>query len=182
MTTEDGRDADGASATTDGGPELRARAERVLTWVLGLALVLALVGVVYVAMNPPETTDPYTEFYLLGLDGNASGYPTQLSPGESGSVVVGISNHEHRAVDYRIVITWNGTETRERDVHVADNMAEELRVNLTAPSEPGRYKVLFLLYNESGDEPYLNNRLWIEVRDPNGTVDGATGRGTTPGS
>ncbi|WP_336000309.1 DUF1616 domain-containing protein [Halorientalis halophila] len=146
-----------------------ARGERVLTWVLALALLLSLAGVVYVAMVPPETTDPYTEFYILGPDGNASGYPTQLAPGDTGTVIVGITNHEQRDVDYRVAVTWNGSQSFERNVSVADEATEEFRVSLSAPDESGRYRVLFHLTNEAGGEPTPPNRLWIDVG--NETVD-----------
>jgi hypothetical protein len=155
-----------------------ARGERVLTWALALVLLLSLAGVVYVAMVPPETTDPYTEFYILGPDGNASGYPTQLAPGETGTVIVGLTNHEQRAVDYRVAVTWNGSQSLEREVSVADEATEEFRLNLTAPDESGRYRVLFHLYNESGGEPTPPNRLWIDVGNGTVGVGNETANGT----
>jgi uncharacterized membrane protein len=64
---------------------VRAKLERALTWALGIALLGSMLAVGYVAVNPPETTDPYTEFYVLGPEGNASGYPSNLTVGESGA-------------------------------------------------------------------------------------------------
>ena len=85
--------------------EAQGRAERALTWILAIALVVAVAGVVYVAVNPPETTDPYTEFYVLGPDGNASEYPTRLAPGETDEVILGVSNHEYQVGLYHVVVT-----------------------------------------------------------------------------
>lgn len=137
-----------------------------LTWVLAVALVVSVVGVVYVAVNPPETTDPYTEFYILGPEGNASGYPTTLGPGEAGEVIVGVSNHEHRTVAYWVEITWNGTTSQTLEFSVEDDRTVERRVQLTAPSVPDRYRVRFLLYmDEQPGEPSHSLRLWVTVRE-----------------
>lgn len=158
--------------------ELPERPERVLTWVLAAALVASMVAVVAIALNPPDTTDPYTEFYVLGPSGNASGYPTNVSVGGSGEVIVGVSNHEDRAVTYRVVVTWNGQATKQRSVRVADGATEEFRVRLQAPAEPGRYRVRFLLFEgEPGGEPYRWLRLWVTVG--NGTANSS---GTTNGT
>ena len=139
------------------------RLERALTVVLGLALVLSIVAVGAIAVNPPTTTEPFTEFYLVGPDGNASGYPTELAPGEPGTVIVGISNHEHRAVQYRLEVTWNGSVTAAETVQLADGQTEEQPMTLTAPTEPGRYRLQFHLYNETGTEPYRTTRLLVTV-------------------
>lgn len=162
-------------------PAQRQRAERVLTWVLAIALALSLAGVVYVALVPPQTGTAFTEFYLLGPDGNASGYPTNLTTNETGTVIVGISNHERKSVEYRMRVTRNGTQTTERTVSVADGDTSEFQVNLTAPADPGRYRVRFLLFNETSSDPDLQTRLWIQVRNESVVANGTTsGNATAP--
>ncbi|MFB6111760.1 MAG: DUF1616 domain-containing protein [Halobacteriaceae archaeon] len=141
-----------------------ATLERALTWVLAIALVLSLGGVVAIAVNPPDTSPPFTEMYVLGPDGNASGYPTALAPGETGTVIVGISNHEDREVSYDLLVTWNGTVTQTRTVTVADGATRELRLTLTAPPREGEYRVRFLLFKgDPGGEPYRYLRLFVDV-------------------
>ena len=78
---------------------------RVATWVLAIALVVSVVAVVYVTLTLQNTTDPYTEFYVLGPDGNASEYPTRLAPGETDEVILGVSNHEYQVGLYHVVVT-----------------------------------------------------------------------------
>lgn len=185
-------DADGEALL--GGrisPAQRQRAERVLTWILAIALALSLAGVVYVALVPPQTGSTFSEFYLLGPNGNASGYPTTLTTNETGTVIVGISNHERKSVEYRVRVTRNGTQMTDRSLSVADGETREFRMNLTAPADPGRYRIRFMLYNETSSDPYLRTRLWIQVRNEsvfgNGTSsgnttapNGSTGNTTTP--
>lgn len=145
--------------------DTRATLNRMTTWVLAGVLALSVLGVIYVATNPAETTDPYTEFYALGPDGNASAYPTDLTAGGSGTVVIGISNHEGTTVRYRVVVTWNGSRTTTRSVRVPDATTREIDLPLRAPSDPGRYRVRFLLYKSgtTDGEPYRWLRLWIRV-------------------
>jgi len=148
------------------GSDRRARLNRALTVVLLIALVASLAGVVYISLTPQQTGEPFTEFYLYGPDGNATGYPTNLGPGESGTVIVGISNHERRTLDYRVEVTWNGTQTQTREITISDGNTTEFRASLTAPDRPGRYRVRFDLYVEGTDEVYQWTRLWIRVREP----------------
>lgn len=61
-------------------------------WILAVALVISMSGVIYIAMIPYEEPDPSTEFYILGPEGEASDYPDNLTVGESGELIVGIVN------------------------------------------------------------------------------------------
>lgn len=137
---------------------------RALTWVLALALLASVAGVIYLAVTPQETTEPYTEFYILGPGGNASGYPTNLTVGETGTVIVGITNHEHDRTSYTLVLELANETIDRRTVTVSDEATWEQRISF-APTEPGRQRLRFLLYRGSapGGEPYRHLRLWIEV-------------------
>jgi uncharacterized membrane protein len=66
--------------------------------ILSVIIVLAILGAVgalaYTIAVPP-ITERFTEFYILGTDGKAMGYPQNLALGQEGSVIVGITNREH---------------------------------------------------------------------------------------
>lgn len=147
--------------------DTRERAERALTWVLAATLVASLVGVVYVATTPQQTSDPYTEFYILGPEGNATGYPTNLTVGETGTLIVGITNHEHRETQYTVALANNSSLITTRTVTVQDEATWEDRVTFT-PTEPGRLRLRILLYRgdtaDLAEEPYQRLRLWVDVR------------------
>lgn len=171
--------SDEPSPDTEGTRYPRAR--RGLTVVLAVALLVSVGAVVWLAVNPPETTDPYTEFYVLGPERNASGYPETLAPGESASIIVGVSNHEHRAMTYRMAVAWNDSVTHTREWRVPDGDTVERSVTVTAPAEPDRYRLRLLLYrNGTADEPYRTLRLWVTVRDPAGSDATPTTRDVTP--
>jgi uncharacterized membrane protein len=140
----------------------RATIERAVTWVLVVALVASTAGVVYVAANPPPASEPYTEFYVLGPDGNASEYPTNLTVGETGTVIVGVSNHEHQDETYTVVMELENETVSEQQVQVNDGETRENELSFTA-EEAGRQKLRLLLYKNGAESPYRTLRLWLNV-------------------
>lgn len=144
------------------------RLERVLTWTLAVALLLSLGGVVYVAATPQVTTDPYTEFYVLGEGGNASGYPTNLSVGETGTVIVGITNHEHRELTYTVLLRLGNRTVSDRAITVGNERTAEQEFSFT-PETTGRMRLQILLYRgtdpDVSADPYRRLRLWITVSE-----------------
>lgn len=153
-------------STPESGVLPESRIGRSLTIVLLVVLVVALAGVIYIAVRPPETADPFTEFYVLGPDGNASGYPDTLAVGETGTFVVGITNHEHEATDYVVVARMDGRQIAERAVTLADDESWTSPVSVEA-TRPGDFRIRILLYkngNRTG-EPSQWLRLYGTVRN-----------------
>lgn len=142
--------------------------ERQLMLVLSVALVASVLGVVYLSFTPDQGTDPYTEFYLLGSEGNASDYPKDLSVGEPGAFTVGIGNHEHRSMRYTLVFQLeNDTiDTKTASVERGETREEEY---VFVPRSAGYKRLQIHLYRgeveRSSGEPYLSLHLWISVRE-----------------
>lgn len=71
--------------------------------VLSIVLVVAIIGATgtlrYV-ISTPKVGERFTEFYILGPQGKAEGYPTSLKLGERGGFILGILNHEQEDMDY----------------------------------------------------------------------------------
>lgn len=95
---------------TTGRAELLApesRADAALNVLLVGSVLLAVGSVGYAIAVPPDG-ERYTEFYLVtgGEDGDvvAADYPEELVVGAEREVVVGITNHERRAVNYTVVV------------------------------------------------------------------------------
>jgi len=145
-------------------PEDRLR--RAVTVVLLVALVGSVAGVAYIAVNPPETTDPYTEFYILGPGGNASGYPTNLTVGETGTFIVGLTNHEHETTTYAVEARLDNRTVAERTPTVEDESTWESEISFTAET-PGRYPLRLYLYKDGTveGEPADFLRLWVTVSE-----------------
>ena len=145
---------------------LPKRLERAITGVLFVSLVLSLVGVGYVATIEPVEPESFTEFYILGPGGNATDYPTNLTVDETGSVIVGISNHENEDLTYTVLFELDNTTVATNAITVGDGETREELMSFT-PESPGRQRLRILLYvgteADTTTEPYRNLRLWVNV-------------------
>ena len=145
---------------------LPGRLERAITVVLFVSLVLSLIGVGYVATIQPVEPESFTEFYILGPGGNATDYPTNLTVDETGSVIVGISNHENEDLTYTVVFELDNATVATNAITVGDGETREELMSFT-PENPGRQRLRILLYvgtePDTTTEPYRHLRLWVNV-------------------
>lgn len=143
-------------------------AARNLHVAVPAAAVIALAAVLLiVALNPTpgpdRASEQFTEFYLLGPDGTAEGYPSVLAVDQEGSLTVGITNQEGEDASYRIDLLLNGTLT-DRITDIRLDPQERWQRSLTFTlDEPGeRQPVELLLYQAGGSQPYRTLRLWVD--------------------
>lgn len=136
---------------------------RGLSVALGVVLVASLIGLVVFVIAPIPANSAYTEFYILGPGGNASDYPENLSVGESGTVIVGITNHEHEEETYELVVETDRRTLETREVTLAAGETWEDEVSFSFDS-PGERRVQFLLYLD-GEEPYRRGGVQVVVSE-----------------
>ncbi len=153
--------------------------------VVGTVILLIVSGALAVhIITTPRTGERFTQFYVLGPDGMADDYPSELGVGETGQVIVGAVNNEHDEVEYTLILGL-GRELEQMgslgEFPANNNLSfpsnntyyetsfvlqhEESidhRVNFTI-SEAGEYKLVIYLLRE--DEIYRNLHLWIDVRE-----------------
>ena len=148
---------------------LNMKGQSVLDKVLLVIIIAAILGAIgmlgYVLTTPKKTGERFTEFYILGSQGKADNYATELRLGEEGGVIVGIVNRELRKVSYRLEVTINQTRNVKLYPLVLEHGEKwEEEVSFT-PTEIGdNQKVEFWLYEEG--ETYVKEQLclWISVR------------------
>ncbi|MBZ2166326.1 DUF1616 domain-containing protein [Methanobacterium spitsbergense] len=116
---------------------------KILTIILILSIILAISTAVYIIFKPNPNGS--TEFNLLSPVGNASVYPTNLTVGENGTVILGIVNNESKTVDYHLVINSNGVVISEQNLTLTKGEKKEIPYTFTAGSV-GYKKIEFLLY------------------------------------
>ncbi len=129
--------------------------------IIDKALVIATVGLLiasgalgYHIATTPRTGERFTEFYVLGPEGEADDYPTNLTIGDPGHVILGTINREHREMDYRMIVRMASTnleslEEFENRVEAAEDDEEEgpeLEIdfdfeNMTVESMPEDYNL-----------------------------------------
>ena len=139
--------------------------DRALTIIL-IIIVIGTLGLLGYIMLGSRAGEKFTEFYILGLEGEATGYPTDLSVGEEGSVTVGIINQERQTANYWLEIRIDSVSNNEvGPLELEHNQKWEEIVSFTPDSVGDGQKVEFLLYKDGESEPYHNLHLWVNVKE-----------------
>lgn len=139
---------------------------KALSVILVISIcVLGAVGTIAYKIAAPKQTDKFTEFYILGPAGEAEGYPTELTVGEEGKVVLGIVNHEHMDnLAYSVEILINGEENKTIGLIYLNNGKKWEETVGFIPKEVGENEeVEFLLFKNGEAEPYSSLHIWINV-------------------
>jgi len=118
--------------------------DRTLSILIIITLIAGMIGVFYITLSPAKV-DGFTEFYLLGPDGKAGDYPTNLTTGEQGNITIGVVNHEHSTQSYMIKIKRNNTILKEENISLQNDEKNEIPFQFTG-NTPGEYKLEFELY------------------------------------
>lgn len=143
------------------------RLDKFLSIILIISIISAIGMLIYVIAKP-KIGERFTEFYILGLGEMADNYPTELTIGETGKVIVGIINREHEDVKYDVVINIDGKEINKlSSISLSHDEEWEEKVNIV-PEEIGEnLKIEFLLFKDKSEniEPYRELHLWIDVYD-----------------
>jgi uncharacterized membrane protein len=155
----------------------KSKLDQALTVVLILSILLSVATLIYVIATPKEG-EHFTEFYILGPDGKADNYTTNYVLGESGTVIVGIVNHEYRPINYTMKIRLENKSLplpeNQRQISLAHNETWQEPVTFTPLFEGQNMKLEFLLFNETDRAvPYRDLHLWIDVNttEANETLD-----------
>ena len=111
----------------------------------------------------PKVGEQFTEFYILGPTGMAAEYPTNLTRGAEGTVLVGITNQEGLSVDYLVHVWWNDTKIGDLPlITLAHGATSEQAFTFTA-TDVGRWKLEFVLYRGDRSATYRDLHLWVQV-------------------
>lgn len=153
--------------------EESSKLDKALTVILIIAIITSIGTLGYVITHP-KPGEAFTEFCILGPEGKAADYPTELRVGQEGRVIIGIVNHEHRNVTYYVQIwlvnlTWDSTTNTtiiyemypmpgwfnvtlpDVPVNIEGNWTPQFETNYTfSIDRPGQWQVWFLLFK---DEP-----------------------------
>ncbi len=149
--------------------------DKVLTVIL-IIVILTSIGTLGYVITHPKPGEKFTEFYILGPEGKASNYPTNLRVGQKGIVVIGIVNHEGRNVTYYVQIwlvnlTWDDRTNTPVvyemypmpgwfnvtlppvPVNIEGNWTPEFEKNYTfSIDKPGKWQIWFLLFKDRPPE------------------------------
>ena len=134
---------------------------KVLTLILAAILLLAIAGTILIVLFP-QPSEPFTEVYLLGPGGKASGYPTNLTVGQTGNVTVGVVNHENANVDYRLVATLANKTVTTKTFSLANGPWED-SISFTPTTRGAEQKMQVDLYKGGNTTVYRSVYLVLTV-------------------
>ncbi|WP_254272328.1 DUF1616 domain-containing protein [Haloarcula marina] len=161
------------------------RLDSALNILLVCSLLLASGSIVY-AVAVPVQGESFSEFYLLteNDDGElvASGYPTELTVGESKELVVGVGNQENERTSYTIIVALQRIEAVDNETvvrestdlarfspTVADNETWHRPHEITPTTTGTNLRMTYLLYKDDPapqrdiDSAYRSNYIWVNV-------------------
>lgn len=146
-----------------------SKLDRALTIILILSILMSVATLEYVILTPKEG-EHFTEFYVLGPQGIADNYTTDYTLGQSGTMIVGVVNHEYRPVNYTMQVKLENQllPLPENLQHITldHNETWEETVTFTPPLVGQNMKLEFLLFNETDKTtPYRDLHLWINVNE-----------------
>src|SRR5450759_2387993 len=137
--------------------------DRILTIILILSIATSIIMLIYVIATPKQG-EKFTEFYILGDNGKAQGYHTQLEAGKTSSVIVGITNQEYILTNYTLNISLDNDTLNTMHVTLMHNSTWEEKVLFTPEKTGDNLKLEFLLYKEDNiTAPYRDLHLWVNV-------------------
>lgn len=118
--------------------------DKKISIILIIILIAAAVATIYLIVNP-NPGEKFTEFYILGPNGKASDYPTNLTVGETGKVTVGIINHEQSTTSYNLIIKLNNQTVQNETITLLNNERKEIPFTFKV-SSANKAQLDFLLY------------------------------------
>jgi uncharacterized membrane protein len=122
----------------------KSRTRNIISLILVVILFVFIAITVYLIMNPSQG-EPFTEFYLLGPDGKAGNYPTNLTEGQQGKVIIGVVNHEDNITNYQLIVKKNDNIVENEIFSLYNNQKREITFIFTSGPQNSD-NLEFLLY------------------------------------
>lgn len=105
----------------------------------------------YFVANPDTDVQPYTQFYVLSENGQASNYPLALTSGEEATIMIVIINREKQQTEYDLQITFAGdTIQSPSPIRLNPDQKWEEPITFTAQRTGNRQALRFVLCDDTG--------------------------------
>lgn len=141
--------------------------EKVLGIFLIICIILTIGTAAYTLLKPgPIQTDDnktnFTDFYIKGVDANASNYTLNLTSGTKSNLTMVLVNKEGTTANYRLLVRVNNTILKQDNVTLQNNQQMEIPLNFTAGTL-GQKKMELILYKLPDQNPYKTRSLWMKI-------------------
>jgi len=137
---------------------------KIVSALLIVAILICAGLIIFLAVTP-QPSERFSEFYLLGKQGKAEGYPSQAAAGQPVSVIAGIVNHEGSPADYTIQIRENDDIIKSISVgKLNDGQKWEQPVEFTLNRAGEGRRVNFFLYRDNAPLPSIKDPLVLIMK------------------
>jgi len=129
---------------------------------------IAVVTVVFYAVFAfADAREPLsTEFYVLGTEGRAENYPSEVAPGTPMQLQLGIVNREGHAVEYRVEVRSGGSVLNTvGPITIAEGATWQAPVRYAITTPGDDQLVDMLLFRAADTQPYRQLQLWVNVQE-----------------
>jgi uncharacterized membrane protein len=142
-----------------------SRLDRALSVLLVLFILSTVGSVAYVRAFPK--VEKFTEFYILGPDGKAGGYPTDLTVGKQAQVTVAVINHEYATVNYTVQVKMGDyVNSTTGPIALSNGQKWEGPIEFSANMPNQNIEVQFLLFRQGDTSPYRSLHIRVNVKAP----------------
>ena len=133
---------------------------------MSLILISAAALIVYAGTNNSNSSQDYTQLYILDTNGGTITYPLNYTLGTQQPVIVGITNHQSKSMQYNLVLTQNNNSSSEqlysKQIVLPDNSTWRNVINIK-PTAIGEFKMEFSLFTSSNSSVRREVYLWANV-------------------
>jgi uncharacterized membrane protein len=137
--------------------------DKILTVILIISII-GTAGALVQIIKTKNTGEKFTEFYILGSSGKADNYQTELKVNEPVTYMIGISNHEYRAIDYTIKVALDNNVLLSKDVTINDDQTWQQNLTVIPDIKATDKKLNFWLFKDSNFvEPYRELHLRVSA-------------------
>ena len=141
------------------------KVDRLMSVLVAVVLIAMLIVLVYTIWTP-KTGEKFTEFYILGAQGQASDYTLDVDEDGTGSVTLGIVNREGKETDYIVVVSEPGEADSEiARVSLQPDHIWEQTVEFPIGTVGEGEKIKFLLFKEDETEPYRSLHIHLDIHN-----------------
>ncbi len=141
-------------------PQDNLKIDKLMSIVLVITIILSVSMTSYAILKPKDE-EKFTELYLLGPNGNMSDYPTNLTAGGKGNLIIGIVNHENSVTKYYLLIKSNGRIIDNKTLTLRDNQRLEEPYTFTSAGGNKRELEFQLLKHPDYNNVYRSVHIWI---------------------
>jgi uncharacterized membrane protein len=134
--------------------------ERALIYALVGSIIIASGMLIYAKLTFQE--ERFTALYILGKEGKAENYPSELFILEPNPIIVGVENYEHAPMNYTLKIFLGKYLLLEKKISLKHNEKWQEKVDLIPKNLGKRMKLSFQLFKDGSEAVYREVHLWVD--------------------